>query len=379
MTNLILLSCLYLTSILSFAGQMVITPIFIDSFKEEGGMANPYFVIILSALSQTLLCVFCYPHKIPLLFKLPRGHHQLLFGLGFYWALSYVIVAIGSSGDRTPVDLQAIFSQTNIPFTFMLSYCLLRSRQGQRQQRMSILIVFGTLLTLIPTFVDLHNESYAKTALLWCLIYLGGMLINSMSLIYNEKVYANNEYSVSLYQLNCWANFYQLVISLSLFWVNFIPFVGTSSSFSNWRHDLAISTHCFFHCPTSGYKGIIFILAVTIGSVVSTIVIKVKSANCLTLINSLAPPISITYWAFASDLSPFRLVMNYVGAIVIILAILWGERPPTDPTKGPLDDMVDDDGRSFQTLSPSASASINLPTAYSEKLLMNDSPLANVV
>ncbi len=368
--NLILLSCLYLASILAFAGQIIMTPIFIDSFKEEGGVANPYFVIILSALSQTVICVLCCPHKFLSLFKLSLGHHRLLFGLGFYWAISYVIVAIGSSGDRTPVDLQAIFSQTNIPFTFMLSYCLLQSRPNPRQRKMSLLIIFGALISLMPTFVDLHNESYAKTALLWCLIYLGGMLVNSMSLIYNEQIFSKPDYSFGIYELNCWANFYQLMVSLAMFWINFLPFIGTSDSFGHWQHDLATSVHCFFHCQTSGYKGGLFIIAVVVGSFVSTVIIKIKSANCLTLINSLAPPISITYWAFASNLSPFRLVMNYLGALVIILAIVWGERPqsPTNSTRGLLDDMLD--GTDTSPFKPDLSDS--LQSEYGEGLLVNE-------
>jgi len=319
--------------VFSMAGQVVLLPLFIDSFDRDNHHANPFFVLIFSSFSFALM--FCamavyrtYKYNSP--FFAPGKIHYRFLQIGILNALNGLLVVNASPGKRTPADLQAILAQSALPFTFLLSK-LIKSEKLKSNQLYGVSIVcLGIFLSLIPVFVSLGNGeigNFTLTNLLWCIIFLLGNLPAAACNVYQDKLLKDEP--VEVIQTLAWSSIYQFLMMLSMFWLNFLPWFGTAGSYTEWTNEMSFSFNCFFsQCTNSWYLGSLFISAYILTYITSGILLKYMSANYTILLNSLSMPCAVTFWILFPQLndmtiSSLSITMDYISLFIVIAGIIY--------------------------------------------------------
>jgi hypothetical protein len=317
-------SRLIVSSFLASTGQIILTPLFIDSFADQFHQPNPYFVMIFILSTEPIIYLPFAINKFKSFVKLPLKQHREIFNLSLITTLSYFMIMLSSSGLRTPVNLQSVLVQTNVPLTLFLSHFLLNKILTRRQIIGALMILFGISLTLIPNVIYLAYDQYDFHNILWSLVFITGMLFGSLSLVYTDLILERNQIDVVV--INVWSGIYQFGLTVLFFPINLVPLIGTSNSFQEWSDQFMYASYRFSECSTPFYLGVALAVIIAVNSLIATTIIKYFSAGHLAMINSLSAPLSVSYWFLfphQNQINFQTIVMNYIGCIIIIVSLFY--------------------------------------------------------
>ena len=151
------------------------------------------------------------------------GHGWLML-IGLLDSLNGLILLFAAH--KTPASLHPILPNITIPFTFVMSYILIRQKFRLKHffgdMVSSFIVLVGVLISIIPVFIDIaHNPDSVKTSAIWPIIFILGILPGALMNIVQERASKDVE-KLDYIHLNGWVSVYQLVCDFLFFWANFV-------------------------------------------------------------------------------------------------------------------------------------------------------------
>jgi len=264
--------------------------------------------------------------------------HWKIMCIGFFNGLNGLLVVFSSSLERTPGPLQAILIQTSIPFTFLFSKFILGKHYRVQQIVGALIVLVGVFLSLVPLFealgegdasVEVGSEWY------WPFIFMLSTIPAVLMNIFEEWVFHDMPQFNVVYML-AWQSLYQVLTVTALFWVDIIPGFGTSPDIQSWWSKFVDGLGCFFtpsmeggsRCYFCGALGLGFSLMYCFSYLCSGFLMKYASANYNSIVQALAPPISVAIWFIFPGINTWGGGQPYTNSDLIFdmvsLPLLFG-------------------------------------------------------
>jgi drug/metabolite transporter (DMT)-like permease len=227
-------------------------------------------------------------------------HHFKLFLLGFLEGIYEILNWYASALYRTSGSLQSILSSSVLPFTFIFSHMLLRKRYTT-ERLMGIFVTFlGILVSLIPS---IYNFSSDSAHFLWPVVFLVSDIFLVLTNLTAERIFKECKCMDSIYML-AWQTFYTLVTVAAFFWVDILPWFGSSESVSRMGDRLLNGIRCFFtpwrtnidQCDYCMMTGIIYVFSYVMYCYVEAELIKHSKVQTITTISAITPCLAVMFW-----------------------------------------------------------------------------------
>jgi hypothetical protein len=189
---------------------------------------------------------------------------QVLFLVGFLNTLNGFLIVYASPSQRTPPLVQAIIQNAGVIFSVPFSLLAL----GDKKRYCSIVPAFAAFLiaasvavSLTPAFLNGGGSAISGAQSIgWCIIYLFGVAASAAFNVCQQLYFIRSgmllEEASAYQQVRTmlralfWSNVAQPVSYILMFWVDLLPWFGTSSSIST----LLKSTTYSIACSVGGPK-----------------------------------------------------------------------------------------------------------------------------
>jgi hypothetical protein len=326
---LIIISSVF--NIISLAGQSVTLPLFVNSFDDGDHHANPYFVLLFSSIAFMMFffTLATYQHfKYGKPLKASITMQAQFLKIGALNALNGILVVYASPPSRTPVDLQSILVQSILPYTFISSYFIKGEVPQKFQSIGASTVAFGIAISLIPVFMSLANiGDFSFKNLIWCAVFLAGNLPAALCNVYQDSTLKTYDGEIEIIQLLAWSSLYQLIVMVCAYWTGFVPGFGFSSSPSEFTSEMKYSIGCYFgECSGTWFIGLVFTIFYIITYITTGVLVKYRTANYTTLLNSISVSVAITFWILFPKLNdrtigPIEITCDYVSAALVCFGI----------------------------------------------------------
>lgn len=275
----------------------------------------------------TLLTLFVKYSKIDSSATLrPTSSYKILFLMGLFTALNGILVVYASPPDRTPPYLQGILQSSVIPFTVLLRFVILRRGISAIRGICTAIVLVGIFITIEPQIWGIDTgasdpgEKAESTSarILWPLCFLIGFLPVGMMNVFCEKELQKEE--GQSFSFITWGQYFQTMIMICLFWVDFVPGFGSSSSVSDFFKRLSRGLHCSFStessCRNLGGKAWLFYTGYTFGNLFQFLLIQyTEGAVFAVIVQALVSPIAALFWNLfrydaTTDVFEYKPTMN---------------------------------------------------------------------
>lgn len=230
--------CIYwIMFIMSCLGLFVINTVQGIFFKRMADdiPTAPYFILLICSIAfvvvffAMMIIRYIY-HKLNYKFRNVTAPvynyvgHGWLVVIGVLDSLNGLILLFAAH--PTPASLHPILPNITIPFTFVMSYILIRQKFRFKYFLgdfvSAIIVLIGVLISIIPVFIEIaHNPDSVKSSAIWPIIFILGILPGALMNIVQEKA-SKNITNLDYLHLNMWVSFYQVICDLILFWANFV-------------------------------------------------------------------------------------------------------------------------------------------------------------
>lgn len=324
--------------VLSAIGEQILLPLFLGSL---GGSNGQYFVLIW----VPLICNIIY--WLIVLYRVKKGiikkemkiynKHWKFILIGFFDALSNLLLVFSSSLDRTPGVIQSMLIQTSIPFSILFSKIFLKKKYKFDQIFAAILTCFGVLVSLIPIFND-FNIGSNQIKFQWPVIYLMAIIPIVLYNIVFESIFIDKP-DIDLIYILAWETLYEEIIVLFLFWTDIIPGFGTNDDLNMFGEKMKFSFTCFWNpwnsnsnkCNYCFLIGTFYIISYIFIYINEASVMKRASANLNVIVLALPTGFVMIFWfifpglnrwAGGNDYSKLDLICYIIAIFIIILAII---------------------------------------------------------
>jgi uncharacterized membrane protein len=319
---------LHITNITLSVIYQVGLPLFLASL---GGNPGVYFAILWYNILFNLIAwpavlfKYLYGSITPKMIRYTKRQHFKLVLLGLFEAIYEILNWYASSLSRTPGSLQSILSSSVLPFTFVLSHCFLRKRYST-ERLMGIIVTFlGITVSLIP---NIHNFNTDITNILWPIIFLLSDVFLVLTNITQEKIFTESKGFDSIL-IMAWQTFYTLLTVLVFFWVDILPWFGTSENLYVLFDRLWEGTKCFFtpwrmasdtcdYCITTG---VIYGLAYVLNTYCEAELIKKAKTQTITLISAITPSLAVFFWLIFPGLNSWAQGKQYSNLDIICYVV----------------------------------------------------------
>jgi hypothetical protein len=188
---------------------------------------------------------------------------QVLFLVGFLNSLNGFLIVYASPSQRTPPLVQAIIQNAGVIFSVPFSLLAL----GDKKRYCSpfpafaaFLIAASVAVSLTPAFLNGGGSAISSTQSIgWCIIYLFGVAASAAfnvcqqlffirSGMLREEASAYQQVRTMLRAL-FWSNVAQPVTYILMFWVDLLPWFGTSDSINTLLRSTTYSMACSLGGP----------------------------------------------------------------------------------------------------------------------------------
>jgi drug/metabolite transporter (DMT)-like permease len=254
--------------------------------------------------------------------------HWKLFIIGFLDSLKGLLIFF--SGYQTPATLQPILTNVAIPFTFIVSYIIMRYKFKTSlfigDLSAALIVIIGVIVSLIPTFIKISKGDLVGVSAIWPFIYVIGILPAALMNILLEK-FTKNIKNIDYFDMNGWISIYQFITCCFFVWLNFI-FPTDLHNFSDIGREFDNTFKCLLalddeKCKMSLIDTCIFVTAY-IGTYLSTsILLKMITSIFVSLINvCVTPTSSILFSIIGMDkfnvFTGLSLPIMFIGVIINI-------------------------------------------------------------
>lgn len=305
--NVFLTIITVLTSVL----MNVTLPLYSNSMTKDGGSEYP--VLLLSSMWFPFFffgLVFLTKFLSPSMSLRSSVSNRIMLLVGFLNAINGVLVVYASSTSRTPAALQAILSTSVIPFTVISRYILLRKGVSKARLVCTGIVLIGLFISLEPTIFNIdgngggggggeHLSNFEK--FIWPVIFMFGFLPVGISNAVLERELKKGETESLLFL--AWAQLYNFVFIAALFWTDFIPRFGASSSFHDFWENLTYGLKCQYGADQSCHSAVgaswIFILGYCSANLMIFLLVKyAEGAIYLVVVQAMVTPLGALFWTF---------------------------------------------------------------------------------
>jgi hypothetical protein len=316
-------------NVLFASGQSIGLPLFLASFN---GLTGVYFVLFFCSLSFTIIFSimslwFGYKKQITPSMRSFRWIKYMIL-VGVFDAANGFLIVFSSHGSRVPPALSSILVQTIIPFTFIFSKLLLPKKYRWWHMLSVSLVLGGVAFSLIPTFKRI-NDGTAQTELkdgwYWPFIFILGCLPGALMNIvqeqlqvkYTQQARENQEkitrFSVMYFQAV--ESTFQFGTIALCFALDLVPGFGTSGNIHSFWTSFSNGFACFFdagshsggRCDYAAATGLLFIISYLATYITGTFLTDHVSANWLSILSSISPLLSTSFWFI------FPAINNWAG------------------------------------------------------------------
>lgn len=330
------------------------------SFKRIGYSLGPYPYFILLSVSAffvpifTSIVVFIRVTGGPFVQEIVRCKYIMHYCVvGILNALNGVLVIF--SNPHVGGIMQALLTQTVIPWTLILSCIYLKSRFSWAQYLGAFIAtvaiafagVFNSMLespgdnpgphhndTSLPNHSDLAGESGESSTLLskiiWTLIFGLGQVPLAFSAIYQEKTFRKTQ--VNVFYMLQWASISQFVTLVIALPSNFIPWFGGMDP-ESLLHSMESAVMCVgMHnsssfplqpgCSSASLDLCLCVSFMLLSTLLQTMMVKYSSAALSAMAITLVTPVSAFAFTLSFLLGPHVEEFSWVQWIALALLMV---------------------------------------------------------
>ena len=239
------------------------------------------------------------------------------------------------------VVIMSIVDKVNLPLVALSSFIFLGRRYYPSHYLGIFLTLYGILVSFIPNFMD--ND--IKLHFGWMFVYISSIIPGTASYIYKEK--RLKEVDVSVWWMNSWICFYQLIIGFL-----FLPITILSShtlSFSNFPQHMSEAFKCQFaginsnpgdECQDAFLWFMLFNFISTISNILMFLIIQEGSAVLFIIIRTLKTPITSYLASFPQlagiSASPVTVADWYAFVMLIVASLVYYYKDEKDKHGRPI-------------------------------------------
>ncbi|KAK6176499.1 hypothetical protein SNE40_014771 [Patella caerulea] len=269
-------------------------------------IANVWFMLVFVVI---MLAMKFFVNR-SLSFK-PCTQWKWLFVMGLTTTLNGIFVVFASPPNRTPPYLQGILATTNIPFTVLSRFVLLRKGISLRRFVCVIVVLVALFITVEPQIWNLNgsgggsgdSSESSSARILWPMLFVIGFIPIGFQNAVCEKVLKGDE--AHSFNFLMWTQVFQILTIFPMFWVDFIPGFGEAASISDFGTKLSRGIHCTFMSPwDSTCNGLvgkmwIFITGYCFANLFQFLLIEyAEGAVYAVVVQSLVTPTATLFWSF---------------------------------------------------------------------------------
>lgn len=239
------------------------------------------------------------------------------------------------------IVIMSIVDKVNLPLVALSSFIFLGRRYYPSHYLGIFLTLYGILVSFIPNFMD--ND--IKLHFGWMFVYISSIIPGTASYIYKEK--RLKEVDVSVWWMNSWICFYQLIIGFL-----FLPITILSShtlSFSNFPQHMSEAFKCQFaginsnpgdECQDAFLWFMLFNFISTISNILMFLIIQDGSAVLFIIIRTLKTPITSYLASFPQlagiSASPVTVADWYAFVMLIVASLVYYYKDEKDKHGRPI-------------------------------------------
>ncbi|XP_070549294.1 crt homolog 3-like [Ptychodera flava] len=286
---------------------MVVTlPLYSQSLENK---SDPYYLLFSSSLIfpffffALLLITKAFDRTVSLRLRAPLKY---VLAAGCLNALNGLMVVYASDPSRTSPTLQAILSTSIIPFTVIARYVIIRQGVGWKRLACTGVVLVGLFISMEPVIFNIDNEGSSSgdkglsTAerVLWPIIFLVGFLPLAVMNVLLEKVMKEE---VSSLLVNVWVNIFQLIVVTLLFWTDFIPHFGVSSTPNEFWSSFTNGFRCQYGadstCSEVVGRSWLFVVSYAAANIFNFLLLRHSDgAIYLVVVQALVTPLGAIFW-----------------------------------------------------------------------------------
>jgi drug/metabolite transporter (DMT)-like permease len=255
-----------------------------------------------------------------------RQVHIQIIKLGILSAINGFMIVYSSSDSRTPVDLQGIFTQLIIPFSFLFSKYIKKESMTQKQMYGAVVVIFGICTSFIPMIMSFFEKTsnYSSQNIIWCGIRICGIIVSAYMFVLQDKTFKQHQGEFTRQQMLAFMVFYQLVVVILMFYIDFIPWFGSTSNINDWMTSLKNGIICVFTCNYAWITACAFIIAYMTSYSTNAFILQHVSANYKMIVGSIVSPLSISFWLIFPSLnsiilSGLTISIDYISVVIILI------------------------------------------------------------
>ena len=239
------------------------------------------------------------------------------------------------------VVIMSIVDKVNLPLVALSSFIFLGRRYYPSHYLGIFLTLYGILVSFIPNFME-HDVSLHIG---WMFIYMSSIIPGTASYVYKEK--RLKEVDVSVWWMNSWICFYQLLIGFL-----FLPITILSShtlTFSNFPKHMSEAFKCQFaginsnpgdECQDAFLWFMLFNFISTISNILMFLIIQEGSAVLFIIIRTLKTPITSYLASFPQlagiSASPVTVADWYAFVMLIVASLVYYYKDERDKYRRPI-------------------------------------------
>jgi hypothetical protein len=225
----------------------------------------------------------------------------------------------GSDIVRVPPDIQSVIFQLFFPFTFIINI-LLGTKYNKQEYTVLFIVSIGLIICITPILIDATSNTLTLYNLIWICVFILGVLFNVFANIYQNNRIDNTVNSLSIL---FYGKIYQLFFTLCFFWINIIKEIGYYDSLNNWSISFVDNVNCYFiDCNDTWYLGLINAACSNIMLLTLIYLINNVNSSYIGIINAIASPLTIIIWFFIIETAIYRLILEIIGMIFIIIGLI---------------------------------------------------------
>ena len=245
------------------------------------------------------------------------------------------------------VVIMSIVDKVNLPLVALSSFIFLGRRYYPSHYLGIFLTLYGILVSFIPNFME-HDVSLHIG---WMFIYMSSIIPGTASYVYKEK--RLKEVDVSVWWMNSWICFYQLLIGFL-----FLPITILSShtlTFSNFPQHMSEAFKCQFaginsnpgdECKDAFLWFMLFNFISTFSNILMFLIIQEGSAVLFIIIRTLKTPITSYLASFPQlagiSASPVTVADWYAFVMLIVASLVYYHKDERDRYGRPITNTNDD-------------------------------------
>jgi len=239
------------------------------------------------------------------------------------------------------VVIMSIVDKVNLPLVALSSFIFLGRRYYPSHYLGIFLTLYGILVSFIPNFME-HDVSLHIG---WMFIYMSSIIPGTASYVYKEKKL--KEVNVSVWWMNSWICFYQLLIGFI-----FLPITILSShtlTFSNFPKHMSEAFKCQFaginsnpgdECQDAFLWFMLFNFISTFSNILMFLIIQEGSAVLFIIIRTLKTPITSYLASFPQlagiSASPVTVADWYAFVMLIVASLVYYYKDEKDKHGRPI-------------------------------------------